>query len=120
MAGAKGLYRFWIMNLSGPDSGGRWNEDARKDVADKLTDLFKRVILHPSCPYSRVDWFDGWSLTWRIDPGEVLVYFVASRETGVAVSRRADPDTNKGGVTFADATGLVSSEVWLTALLFTQ
>jgi hypothetical protein len=45
MTAAKGVYRTWIMNLCGPDSGNRWNEDARKDVCDNLTLLLRRVIL---------------------------------------------------------------------------
>ena len=143
MAGRKGLYRIFLMNLAGKDYGGneddvsnpllraaraasqwekdhakipiKWNKDTFNDVGDKLQAIFQRVIDHRACPYKSVRWFPG-SPGMTLDPGELLVYFVASYRSSVIADAGGMPtDTTsmeEGGLTWDSPNGMIS-EVWL-------
>lgn len=65
----KGLFRIFVMNLSGSDSFNRWNESVLHDVADRLTNLFAKVVAHPSCPFSDVAWFSACQGCTRLNVG---------------------------------------------------
>lgn len=144
MAGSKGLYRIFLMNLAGKDTDTRgdeeasnpllraaraasqwetdhakipikWNNDAFNDVGNKLQAHFQRVIAHPACPFTSVRWFPG-SPGMTLDPGELLVYFVASYRSSViedAGGKLKDTTFMKeGGATWDSPDGMIS-EVWL-------
>ena len=113
MAGKRGLYRVWMKNLSGSDQYNRWNEFTVQGVAEALKKIFGRVIAHPSCPYSTVDCFQFHNAA-VLDPGEVLVYFVASSSYSIVNRFAGDElDRTKGGYTTDRSNIDVISEVWI-------
>jgi hypothetical protein len=115
MAGRKGLYRIFLMNLSGKDPNDRWNEAAFNEVGDRVQAHFQRVIAHPACPFTSVRWFPGHA-GMILDPDELLVYFVASYRSSVieAAGGRLKDTTfmKEGGATWESRNGMIS-EVWL-------
>jgi hypothetical protein len=115
MAGSKGLYRVWFKNLCGQDKSNRWNEDTVKEVAEALKGLFAKVVANPACPYSSVDVFPFHNGA-LMDPGEVLVQFVASRRFRLV--RRfsgQEPSDTAGGASWPHPTGVLS-EVWIKVM----
>src|SRR5215471_16301987 len=106
MAGKKGIYRVFAMNLAGTDANDRWNEKSFSDVRELLRAHFQRVVRHPACPYTSVDCFFG-HIGMALDPGELLVYFVASYSDSLIVAAGGTPDPNKGGATWESSSGMI-------------
>lgn len=108
MAGKRGLYRVFLMNLCNQDVLKRWNGTVFNEICGIVEQLFKQVLVLSQCPYADIRCFPAGAGT-NLLGGELLLYFVADKRSSIIVGNGGNKASlEAGGGTWNSGLGMIS------------